>query len=201
MIRFLPIKWIVSVIAILVLLPFAYLHNGGADLFASFSKSVGVAVIALLIINSLGLWRYTWRLFPSWFNRRICPDLQGTYKGTLTSSWEGGMEIPDVKLVIRQNLLYIKVKQISGESVSFSEIADLMHVDRNEGLFRLVYVYKNEPKDSVQDRSLPHFGVATLSVGMKNKRLCLDGRYFNDSRIRQTTGEMHFQRTSNNANF
>lgn len=202
MIRFVPVKWVVVAVALLVGLPFLALqHFGEPNLYGNFFRSVTVAVLLLTLINSLGLWRIFWRLCPGWFNRRIFPDLQGTYEGTLISNWNGGTEIPGAKLIIRQTLLHIKVKQITGESYSFSKIADIVHFDRDVNLFKLFYIYFNEPRDSVRDRSLPHIGAADLSINIRGREISLEGRYFNDPKIRATTGEMRFTRVSREAEF
>jgi hypothetical protein len=202
MIRFIPVKWLVTAIALLVGLPFLALqHFGEPNPYGNFFRSVTIAVLLLTVINSLGLWRVFWWLCPGWFNRRIFPDLQGTYEGTLISNWNGGTEIPGAKLIVRQTLLHIKVKQITGESQSFSKIADIVHFDRDVNLFKLFYIYFNEPRDLVRDHSLPHVGAADLSICVRGKGISLEGRYFNDPKIRTTTGEMHFTRVSREADF
>jgi hypothetical protein len=202
MIRFIPAKWGVATIAFLVLVPFLVLQQfGEPNLCNNFFRSVTIAVVLLTTINSLGLWRIFWWLHPRWFNQHIFPDLQGTYKGKLIPSENGRPEIPDAKLIIRQTLLHIKVKLITDESVSFSKIADIVHFDREVNLFKLFYIYYNDPRDSVRDRSLPHIGAVDLRINIRGKEISLEGRYFNDPKSRTTTGEMHFTRVSSEAEF
>ena len=202
MIRFIPLKIIVIVIALSVGLPFVILqYFFEPELLRNFFRSVTIAVFLLTIINSAGLWRWLWCINPGWFNKHLFPDLQGTYEGTLISHWEGGTEIPGAKLIIKQSLLHIKVKQVTDESYSFSKIADIVHFDRDINLFKLFYIYLNEPRDSVRDRSLPHVGAADLSIHIRGKEISLEGRYFNDPKIRTTTGEMDFTRVSKEAEF
>jgi hypothetical protein len=202
MIRFIPLKFSVGTIAFLVLVPFLVLQQfGEPNLYNNFFRSVSIAVVLLTTINSLGLWRIFWWLRPRWCNQHIFPDLQGTYKGKLISSWNGHPEILDAKLIIRQTLLHINVKLITDESVSFSKIADIVQYDREVNLFKLFYIYNNDPRDSVRDRSLPHIGAADLSIKIRGKEISLEGRYFNDPKIRVTTGEMHFTRVSSEAEF
>lgn len=202
MIRFIPLKVIIVVIAIFVGLPFFLLQQFyDPELIRNFFRSVTIAVVLLTAINSMGLWRSLWRINPKWFNRNIFPDIQGTYSGKLISSYNGGTEIPDASLIVKQSLLYIKVKQVTGESHSFSKIADIVHFDRDMNMFKLYYIYLNEPRDSVRDRSLPHIGAADLSIILDGKDISLEGRYFNDPKSRATTGEMQFTRTSHQADF
>ncbi len=202
MIRFVPLKVIVIVVAIFVGLPFFLLQQFyEPHLVRNFFRAVTIAVVLLTAINSMGLWRCIWRIKPSWFNKNIFPDIQGTYTGKLISSYNGGTEIPDASLIVKQSLLHIKVKQVTGESYSFSKIADIVHFDRDMNIFKLYYIYLNEPKDSVRDRSLPHIGAADLSITIRGKDVGLEGRYFNDPKSRATAGEMHFKRTSHHAEF
>lgn len=201
MIRFIPQKLVIGLIGAAVALPmFGLIILSGLPPLNSFFTSVSIAVVILTAINSLGLWRILWKLSPTWFNRHIFPDLQGTYVGTVSSTWNNGIEIPDVRLVVKQTLLHMKVMQKTKESTSFSRIADLVRIDPDVQAFKLVYVYFNEPRDKVLERSLPHAGVADLNITIEND-ITLTGRYFNDPAIRATRGEMLFMRISQEANF
>lgn len=201
MIRFIPLRWVIIFIGVLVLIPFLILQNFYEQQHINnFFKSVTIAVPILSLIESFGLWRWLWRIHPRFFNTHIFPDIQGTYEGTLISSWNGRTEIPGAKLIIKQSLFCLKIKQISSESISFSKIADIVHFDKDLNIFKLYYIYLNEPRDSARDRSLPHIGAADLTISI-NDIIILDGRYFNDSKSRVTTGEMNFKRIDKKANF
>ncbi len=201
MIKFIPVKFIVALIFVLGLIAyFVFDHFDKSSLYNTVSKAIAAVTLIIVFVDSTGTWRFIWKLHTRWFNENICPDLQGTYEGKLISSWNGGTEIPNAKLIIKQTLFRITVKQITGESHSYSKIADIIRFDYENKLYKLYYIYLNEPRDSVQDRSLPHSGAADLRI-IIGKNISLEGRYFNDPKIRSTTGEMHFQRISKDSTF
>ena len=131
-------------------------------------------------------WLWRWRIFRNWLV--LFPDLNGTWKGHLTSSYPTASEtsktIP-VTLTIKQTLLSIKCTQRSSESASYS-YGETFQIDNDSGIRRLVYCYSNSPKARVFHRSQPHDGTASLEINESQMRT-LEGRYWTS---RATIGDI-----------
>jgi len=133
---------------------------------------------------------WAWRLpfFRGWLVP--FPDLQGTWVGTLQSTWpdpttaQPRPPVPII-LVIKQSFSSVGCVMYSQESTSFSSAAQI--VGEEDGLpLRLSFNYSNRPKASVRDHSQMHDGAAILRV-VKHPERVLDGQYWTD---RKTTGDL-----------
>ncbi len=152
--------------------------------FRPFSTVVGVLVLLLVIFD---IWAWRWRLLHGWFVPR--PDLRGTWRVELQSNWKN----PDTNvgigpivayLVVRQTFSTLSVRMLTAESTSELVAAEINKA--SDGTYRLVAVYRNEPKLLVRDRSPIHYGAFVLDVqGDPAKDLV--GYYWTD---RATRGEI-----------
>jgi len=119
------------------------------------------------------------------------PDLEGTWEGTLKTTWidpktkKTPVPIPLI-LVIRQSFNSINCVMYTKESNSYSTTANFMNDDES-GIKRLSYVYTNRPDASIRDRSAVHDGAAILTIVSKPKRE-LEGEYWTS---RKTTGSIN----------
>lgn len=139
--------------------------------------------------------RWLWRIpiLQGWFIP--FPDLQGTWKGTLRSTWidpktkKTPPPIPLI-LVVRQSFDSISCVMHTKESSSYSTTAGFLKGD-DSGIKRLTYNYSNRPEASIRNRSAVHDGAAFLSISSKPKRK-LEGEYWTN---RKTTGsiEVHYK--------
>ncbi|MBN9374588.1 MAG: hypothetical protein J0I40_04180, partial [Cellulomonas sp.] len=125
-------------------------------------------------------WREVWRRFPA-LQRRAFPDLNGTWEGTLVSTWvdpETGQTKPPIPttITIRQGLLSMAVSLKTGESTSHSTRA-LLEKFSETSRFRIWYSYNNDPQAQYQHRSSPHEGVAFLELDADSDMNRLTGRY------------------------
>ncbi len=131
-------------------------------------------------------WR--WKAFQGWLVP--FPDLQGTWAGTILSTWRDSATetikspIP-VLLVIRQSFSSLNCVMFSKESTSSSCAAQAIG-EEGSGQPQLCFIYSNRPRTSVRDRSQNHDGAAILKLVKKPKRV-LEGQYWTD---RKTTGEI-----------
>jgi hypothetical protein len=131
---------------------------------------------------------WAWRLpvFQRWLVP--LPDLQGTWVGTLQSTWkETGQFKPPVPIIIvvRQSFYSISCVMYSEESTSLSSTAQI--IGEEDGLpLRLSFIYSNRPKASVREKSQVHDGAAILKVVEQPERI-LEGDYWTD---RKTTGDI-----------
>jgi hypothetical protein len=151
---------------------------------------IGVVFAALAEIA----WRPLWRRFPL-LQRKTFPDLNGTWKGTLTSTWidpTTGAPKPPIptEIVIRQGLFATSVSLGTGESTSHST-RFFLEPFRDTGRFRIWYSYNNDPQAQYQHRSSPHEGVAFLECEFGTDPNRLTGRYYT---ARRTTGDIDVRR-------
>ncbi len=153
---------------------------------------IGTAMV--LAFNAI--WRPIWRRFPM-LNRRIFPDLNGTWDGTLVSTWIDPQTnrpkppIP-VRFWITQNLFNIHVRMKTGESMSYSRHF-FVEVNRDLSLVRIWYSYHNQPKAEFTWRSTRHEGVAWLEMDAANEPKRLSGQYFTE---RKTSGDITIELTA-----
>jgi hypothetical protein len=160
--------------------------NIGLEALKRFPEAVVVYSAAHLYFTTRA-WR--WKAFRGWLVP--FPDLEGTWAGTIQSTWRDASKksapppIP-VLLVIRQTFSSISCVMYSNESTS-SGCAAQMTGEASSEQPRLSFIYSNQPRPTVRDRSEIHDGAAILRVAMRPKRI-LEGKYWTD---RKTTGEIH----------
>lgn len=147
---------------------------------------------ALYLVFTKWLWRLP--VFRGWLIP--FPDLKGTWKGTIRTTWVDPSTgtTPDaipVVLVIRQTLSTLSCAMHTRESSSFSTAASF-HVDDDSEAKLITYVYTNTPRVSVRDRSTVHDGAATFRV-VTTPEMRLEGEYWTN---RKSTGEMQLKRVS-----
>jgi len=119
------------------------------------------------------------------------PDLQGTWEGTLQTTWENPKTKKNPRpislvLVIRQSFDSISCVMYTKESTSHSTAASFLKED-DSGIKRLTYNYSNRPDVAIRDRSAVHDGAAILTISSKPRRK-LEGEYWTN---RKTTGNIN----------
>lgn len=157
-----------------------------ADFVKPFSIVVGAITLFVTLFN-----KYLWALsiFRGWYVKR--PDLRGSWKVELKSSWTdpqtGEVAAPIYGYaVIRQTLTSLSLRLMTKESRSVL-VAYSIDQQEDEGLFRLVGVYRNEPKIELQGvRSEIHHGSFALEIH-GTPVYELQGHYWTD---RGTKGSM-----------
>jgi SMODS-associating 2TM, beta-strand rich effector domain len=159
-------------------------HPVPLDYLKAFSYAVTGVSFALVLWNR---WLWSWRVFRPWLTTR--PDLRGTWKGHLVSSWvdpntkQGRGEI-EVYLVIRQTFSTADARLLTAESFSISLSADI--VADGESIQTLAVVYRNTPRALLRGRSpIGHGGMLLYVRGTPIHQL--DGEYWTD---RGTKGEL-----------
>jgi hypothetical protein len=158
----------------------------GAPASSAFFKPMSI-VVAILTGVLAGWDRWVWRI-PRLSLVHGVPNLNGTWKGQLTSLWtdpETG-EVPapiPIVFVVRQTYTSVTVRTFTEESTSVSVAAGL--TTEPDGRHVLAAMYRNEPKLTAQERSRPHHGGVRLAVSGNEDKL--EGHYWTD---RGTSGEM-----------
>lgn len=164
--------------------------QGTPVLSADFIKPFGTVVGAIaLFVTVFNKYMWSWFLFQGWYVKR--PDLRGTWKVELKSSWvnpETGEGVDPIYgyAVIRQSLTSLSFRLMTKESRSVL-IAHSIELQEDDSLFKLVGVYRNEPKIELQGiRSEIHHGSFALEI--HGSPVCeLEGHYWTD---RETKGSM-----------
>lgn len=156
-----------------------------------------VASITTLILIPLGekVWRWFWRVTP--LGHWIFPDLSGTWKGELISTWENpetDESPPPIPVIfwIKQGLFSTSVSMKTGESRSFSTRC-FPEADRRARVFRFWYGYDNRPDAEIGHRSARHEGAAWLELDMGTHPDQLLGQYFTQ---RKTSGDIRIRQIS-----
>ncbi len=157
-----------------------------SDFIKPFSTVVGAITVFVIVFNKY-LW--SWKGFRGWYVKR--PDLRGTWKVELKSSWvnaETSKVIDPIYgyAVIRQSLTSLSCRLMTQESRSVL-VAHSIDQQEDEDLYKLVGVYRNEPKIELQGvRSEIHHGSFALDIH-GNPVYELQGHYWTD---RGTKGGM-----------
>jgi hypothetical protein len=139
--------------------------------------SVAGTVVTLFV---LAVDRYLWRFR---IVRRFTgmPSLAGTWRGTLTSSFEvsPGVASPPIPIaiLITQTASRMTATLFSADSSSVSQRVQLEQ--RSDGRWSLVWLYENTPFQAVRTRTGRHTGAAELTVEGELGD-SLRGSYFTD---------------------
>ena len=145
------------------------------------------------IVFLFAQWGWRIPIFRGWLV--LVPDLNGTWKGKLTSTWidpKTQKSVPPIDgyLVIRQSLIKISCVLLTKESKSSSRAATIL-IDEDHQSKVLEFTYSNAPRVSVQYRSTAHDGATVLDIVTKPKRKLI-GKYWTDREPSATKGEIEF---------
>jgi len=186
--------WAFLIVSVLAWL--AILLCSGIELkfsWEAFKALPDVVSVDLVVWGLFVKWGWKLPMFQGWLVP--FPVLEGTWHGTLKSTWINPEtskplgEIPMV-LVIKQTFTTIccTIHTFTQESSSQSYAASFL-IDEESGTKQLVYVYTNRPKAGVRHRSPVHDGTALLRV-IENPGKMLQGEYWTN---RQTTGDIELK--------
>lgn len=159
-------------------------------LFDSVGKSVSIMGV-LSGLFCMHLWKY--KIFHNWLV--LVPNLSGKWEGYIFSDWideSTGEPLPPISttLIIKQNLFKTSCVIKTGESSSHSIVSNFL-IDEENQVLKLVYIYQNEPKQNIQDRSRMHYGSTVLNIYIRKDSCVLDGYYWTN---RNTSGQLNFTR-------
>jgi hypothetical protein len=173
----------VIVWAVLLLLQGTPLHT---SYLRPYSLVVGTVIICLTAYD-----RFLWRVKPFRFIPGQPPLLQGTWKGSLVSSYlRDGKPIPPIQafMVIRQSYSSVTVSLMTEESKSQSIVATIN--GPSPGYKILSSTYINTPELLIRGRSAIHHGSFVVDI-LGDPPGSLEGSYWTD---RDTKGQLRFDK-------
>lgn len=161
-----------------------------SSFFAPMSTVTGIVAFTLVVFEKV-LWRV-----PGMSLLVHRPDLRGTWKGTVRSSWVGPDGLPqperDVFVTIAQTYSTLHVRLFSDESSSEPLVASVLR--HPDDTYDVALVYRNSPKVAVRERSEISVGGALLRVGGEKEEK-LEGQYWTDRLTRGDMSVVRFTRT------
>ncbi len=153
--------------------------------------TVTAVVGGLLFIFDRWIWHL--KILHPWFV--AVPDLSGTWKAKIQSTWidpKTNQGIPPIEafLVIRQTYSSLSIRLMTPESSSECCAAKILRAD--DGIYQAVCIYRNEPKHEVRHRSEVHYGGMRLHVSERYPKT-MRADYWTD---RKTTGDIQLSERS-----
>lgn len=163
------------------------------DLWSALAIAYKTIPLVLATVGVFVAQAWRWRIFRGWLVP--FPDLNGTWQGTIQTTWENPEtgEVPGtipVILTIKQSFTRLSCVMRTAEMTSRSYLADFW-LDGDEQIRKIGYSYHSTPLPSVADRSQPHDGTIVFEiVGTPAEKL--KGVYWTS---RKTSGEvsLHFR--------
>lgn len=157
-----------------------------AEFVKPFSMVVGIITAVVTLFTK---YAWTWAIFRGWYVKQ--PDLRGTWLVELKSSWVDPVTNEPKQpiqgyAVIHQTLTSLHLRLLTEESRS-TLVTYSIESYENDTAFKLIGVYRNEPKIELQGSSSEiHHGSFLLEVH-GTPAYEMDGHYWTD---RGTKGSM-----------
>jgi len=134
--------------------------------------------------------KYFWRFeFLKKVGAVRTPNLNGNWRGTLTSEYDDFKNVKKANIKIIQTWTNISIVLTTESSSSCSLVAGIE--TKNPEQNTLSYQYLNEPNSRAETTLHMHRGTATLNIQLDEKKFA--GNYYS-GRDRKNTGELLFER-------
>lgn len=183
---------LIILISVIILFTLLAVTGKPANVEESLKLVPKIVTIDMLIIGLFSTYLWKYKIFRTWLVP--FPNLNGTWKGFIQSTWEdpitGKRSAPiPIILTIKQSFFRISCVMRTGEMTSHSCIADFT-LDKESQVKRLCYTYDSNPISKVKDRSAQHCGTTVFDI-IENKRVKkLNGYYWTG---RKTTGDIYLE--------
>lgn len=160
---------------------------------------VAIAFICLIYVIGKWGWRIFWLIpvIKNVLNKNVCPDLNGTWSGTIESNFlneNGERTIKDVELVVKADFFGFSITQRSLDDYQNSKVVQSeIHKDPRTGVFYISYIFEGDvpiPEES-DDRVFD--GAGKLEVCFKENAIQLLGTYWTNrawQRRKNTAGKI-----------
>jgi hypothetical protein len=179
-----------AIVAVTIALFLALVVAVGGQVHIEWFRELEMTVVAVaLILTGFNLWAWRWSFLQGWFIHR--PHLWGPWSVTIKSDWRDpstgdGVDPFNVTFEVRQSFTSLHVRMSS--DVSDGELVCANLLRKEDGGFRLIGTYRNEPNIFERVNSPIHYGTFILDVeGYANRPNALRGHYWTD---RGTRGDM-----------
>jgi len=154
--------------------------------FRPLSTAVTVFMILFVVFDK---WLWRWKALYPWFV--ATPDLQGTWTGTVATTWidpsTGRKRHPiTAYLVVKQSFSEIRLRLFTKESVSEMLAGEI--TTSPDGIHEILSIYRNTPWQPYRETSPIHLGGLRFSVEGQPPH-SLRGEYWTD---RRSHGEARF---------
>lgn len=153
-------------------------------------SAVVFIVGTVLVFVANAAWRPLWKRWPV-LGSLIYPDLNGTWTGTLVTSWDDGSEPRQITIWVKQSLFSTSVRSATVEGGAKSTRV-FLEADRDAEDFAIWYSYRGTPNGQLRRRSPEHEGVCRLELAAGPDQR-LTGSYFTS---RHTSGHLDVTRVS-----
>jgi len=153
-----------------------------------------MGVVTVVLATGLAAYdRWLWRI-PGFALAHGISNLNGTWIGELRkispdNAGKSTRRPKPVAMVVHQTYTALSLRMFTSESGSVSVAAGLS-LESDGGVF-VTYVYRNDPRLAVQDKSRVHLGGARLAL--RGNGDVLEGAYWTD---RDSKGEITLRRVS-----
>lgn len=144
------------------------------DLCGYAGEAISISTFIMLLYE-----KYFWKSKYNVFNEM--PVLHKQYKGVLHSNYDN--KARNATLTVKQTLLTLSFTLNTEESRSSSFSSS---IEQQNGEWKIIYSYINNPNSMVRDRSEIHYGTTILYIDGDK----LNGRYYTD---RMTRGDISFE--------
>ncbi len=202
--RILPRKFIITVLVVLGAALLALGMNvwegltGQAIEWWQVPRAINMVVLVVVVLAGLVvrlLWRSLWRLVPA-LNRWVFPDLNGTWRGELQSTWvdpDTGTGRGPVQATVTVTLGWFDVS-VRMQTKKMQSFSNRVFLERQRGtnIFRLWYGYRHEPVSASRPGNPPHDGMAYLEYDVAEPDR-LRGQYYTN---RHTSGDFKLERAT-----
>lgn len=147
----------------------------GYNVFGYAGEAIGITTVLMTLFNTV-VWKWVSKIVDM-------PVLAKKYTGTFISDWQGENKKYYGSLDIKQSFLNVSIVFKTRESRSLSVLSSIETArDRK----KIVYIYQNDPKAELADRSAIHKGTVELWIEENGE---LSGNYYTS---RKTRGSMNF---------
>lgn len=153
----------------------------------SLSFVTGTAIFSLILFD---VWFWRLSFLRGWLIKR--PFIGGTWKTSIYSHWPDSLEGNTIKSIegfmsVHQTFYSLSMRLMTSESTSELFGSEVKYAE--DGVIKVVALYRNEPKISVRDQSAIHNGAFILTV-IGDPPTSINGHYWTD---RNTRGELKLE--------
>ncbi|WP_024603937.1 MULTISPECIES: Cap15 family cyclic dinucleotide receptor domain-containing protein [unclassified Pseudoalteromonas] len=150
--------WIIIPFSILLYLLFSTVI--GFDLIKSITTTASVTGISALLFGEYA-WKYIYMIKPEFFEKYICPDLNGQWLAKIESNFDGETTV-ELPLEIKASFFSIKMIMHTNYGKSNTSICRISKED--DGSFELNYMYRVQNDRAKRGDAQSYDGAARVNL-------------------------------------